>query len=146
MAARRRWPRLCRSGGFPASDGSTYADFFEPTNGVVPFPGWEPFEGPDSADLGQKAKDRFADQAVPVPAAVTKGLVHLADERRYDVPVVLICPEYSVQDAQAWLAAGQMPELTKARQVDFVDIDSGHWPMLSRPQELAQLLAGLTQA
>src|SRR5699024_2747306 len=34
-------------GGMPASDGTTYADFFEPVDGQVPFPGWKVFEGPD---------------------------------------------------------------------------------------------------
>ena len=34
-----------------------------------------------------------------------------------------------------------MPELAKARQVDYADIDSGHWPMFTRPAELAALLA-----
>ncbi|MGC0273872.1 alpha/beta fold hydrolase [Pseudactinotalea sp. Z1739] len=130
-------------GGFPAADGGTYADFFEPTNGQVPFPGWEAFEGPDSADLDQAAKDRFSAAAIPVPGTVTKGVVHLRDERRYAVPVVLVCPEYSAEDAEAWLKAGEMPELTKAEQVAFVDIDSGHWPMLTRPGELAQILSTL---
>src|SRR3954468_6232905 len=38
-------------GGFPSVDGSPYADFFELTDGAMPFPGWDPFEGPDAADL-----------------------------------------------------------------------------------------------
>ncbi|MFD5408195.1 alpha/beta hydrolase, partial [Streptomyces griseorubiginosus] len=27
------------------------------------------------------------------------------------------------------------------RHLDFVDIDSGHWPMFTKPAELARLLA-----
>ena len=42
-------------GGFPAKNGSRYADFFEIVEGVMPFPGWEPFDGPDSADLDAAA-------------------------------------------------------------------------------------------
>ena len=38
-------------GGFPSANGSRYAAFFDAADGVMPFPGWEPFEGPDSADL-----------------------------------------------------------------------------------------------
>jgi hypothetical protein len=33
-------------GGFPSTDGETYANFFEPVAGAVAFPGWGPFEGP----------------------------------------------------------------------------------------------------
>ncbi|WP_158842842.1 alpha/beta fold hydrolase [Saccharothrix deserti] len=128
-------------GGFPAADGRPYADFFEPENGVMPFPGWEPFEGPDSADLDETARRSFEAAAVPVPEGVTKGVVRLADERRFDVPVVLVCPEFSPAQAQEWIGAGDVPELAKAKHVEFIDIDSGHWPMVTKPAELARILA-----
>ena len=128
-------------GGFPATDGSTYADFFEPVGGQVAFPGWDFFEGPDSADLDEGGKARFAMEAIAVPEAVTRGVVHLTDERRYSVPILMVCPEYSVQDAKAWVQAGELPEVARAEQVDYVDIDSGHWPMLTRPAEFARILA-----
>ncbi|MFC0107595.1 alpha/beta fold hydrolase [Kibdelosporangium aridum] len=125
-------------GGFPAADGTPYADFFEPADGVMPFPGWAAFEGPDSADLDGEAKRRFASAAIPVPEGVTKGVVRLTDERRFDVPIVVICPEFSPADAQQWISAGQIPELAKAKHVEFTDIDSGHWPMITQPRLLAE--------
>ena len=128
-------------GGFPSADGQPYADFFEVKDGVMPFPGWDAFEGPDSADLDEEAKRAFASAAIPVPEGVTRGMVRLSDERRFDVPVVLVCPEFSPAQAQAWISAGDVPELAKARRVEFVDIDSGHWPMITQPAELARLLA-----
>jgi pimeloyl-ACP methyl ester carboxylesterase len=130
-------------GGFPSADGELYADFFEPKDGVMPFPGWGPFEGPDSADLDEEARRGIASAAIPVPEGVTRGVVRLADERRFDVPVVLVCPEFSPVQAQEWISAGEMPELAKAKHLDLVDIDSGHWPMFSRPIELARLLAAV---
>lgn len=135
--------RVVLLGGFPAADGRPYADFFEPVDGVMPFPGWGPFEGPDSADLDEEAKARIAAATVPVPQGVSKGVVRLGDERRFAVPVTLLCPEYSPEDAKAWIADGQLPELAVAQRLSFVDIDSGHWPMLSRPAELARLLDGI---
>lgn len=131
-------------GGFPAGDGSTYADFFEPVDGLMPFPGWAPFDGPDSADLDEDARRAFEAAAVPVPEGVTKGVVRLADERRFEVPVVLICPEYSPDQAREWIAAGDIPELGAVKQVEYVDIDSGHWPMATKPAELARLIAAAT--
>ncbi len=128
-------------GGFPSADGEPYADFFEVKDGVMPFPGWDPFDGPDSADLDEETRCRFAAAAIPVPEGVTKGVVRLADARRYDVPVVLVCPEFSPAQAQEWIDAGDVPELAKAKHLDFVDIDSGHWPMVSKPIELARILA-----
>jgi pimeloyl-ACP methyl ester carboxylesterase len=130
-------------GGFPSADGETYADFFPPKDGAVPFPGWEPFEGADSADLDDAAKRAIASAAIPVPEAVTRGVLKLTDERRFDVPVVLICPEFSPAQAKEWIDNGEVPELAKAKKVSYVDIDSGHWPMFSAPAELARLLAEL---
>lgn len=132
-------------GGFPAADGQTYADFFEPVDGAVAFPGWEPFAGPDSDDLDEQARGVIEAHATPVPAQVTRGIVTLTDQRRYAVPVVMICPEYSPDDARAWVASGDLPELAAAKSVDYVDIDSGHWPMVSKPQELARLLADVAR-
>lgn len=128
-------------GGFPSADGELYADFFETKDGVVPFPGWDPFVGPDSADLDKVARRSMASAAIPVPEGVTKGVVRLTDERRFDVPVVLVCPEFSPAQAQEWIDAGDVPELAQAKHLELVNIDSGHWPMFSRPIELARLLA-----
>lgn len=128
-------------GGFPTSDGKPYADFFELRDGVMPFPGWEPFEGPDSADLDEEARRTFAATAIPVPEGVAKGVVRLTDERRFDVPVVVVCPEFTPAQAQEWISAGDVPELARVKHLDFVDLDSGHWPMLTKPAELAGLLA-----
>jgi pimeloyl-ACP methyl ester carboxylesterase len=128
-------------GGFPASDGTRYADFFACTDGAMPFPGWAEFEGPDSVDLDEEAKRSFESAAIPVPEGVAKGVVHLSDDRRLAVPVVLICPEFSPAQARDWVDGGESPELAGAAQVTYVDIDSGHWPMVTRPAELAGLLA-----
>lgn len=127
-------------GGFPSTDGETYFDLFPTDDGVMAFPGWAPFEGADAADLDQAARDRIAAGAVPVPEGVSKGVVRLADDRRFDVPVLLVCPEYSPDQAQEWIDAGDVPELSRAAQVGFVEIDSGHWPMVTRPEELARIL------
>jgi pimeloyl-ACP methyl ester carboxylesterase len=128
-------------GGFPTSDGGRYADFFPVVDGGMPFPGWEPFEGPDAADLDDDARRAFEARAVPVPEGVAHGVVHLRDERRYAVPVVVVCPEFPPDDARAWVASGDVPELARAARVSYVNVDSGHWPMLTQPTELARVLA-----
>ncbi|KAA0940433.1 alpha/beta fold hydrolase [Streptomyces apricus] len=144
LAADRRPERLAKValiGGVPTVDGQPYADFFAVRDGVVPFPGWGPFEGPDAADLDDAARREVAAAAVPVPEGVAKATVRLTDERRFGVPTVLVCPEFTPAQAREWIDAGDVPELAQAKHVDFADIDSGHWPMISRPVELARILA-----
>ncbi len=133
--------RVAVIGGWPSPDGELYADFFEMQDGCMPFPGWGPFEGADSADLDDSAKRDIEAAALPVPEAVARGVVRLTDERRYDIPVLLICPEFSPAEAKEWVAAGDLPELAKIKHLDYADIDSGHWPMFTRPSELAAILA-----
>lgn len=127
-------------GGYPVSDGDAYADFFEPTGDAVPFPGWETFAGPDSDDMDDEAKALFDAIAVPVPVAVTRGVVHLRDERRYGVRSVLVCPEFSPAQAREWIDSGDVPELARIHDLELVDLDSGHWPMFTQPRRLAELL------
>jgi pimeloyl-ACP methyl ester carboxylesterase len=128
-------------GGFPAADGERYAASFETDDGVVPFPGWSAFEGPDSADLDEDARGSIEAAMIPVPAAVTQGVVRLRDERRHDVPVLLVCPEFTPAEVRGWIDSGDLPELSRVTALDLVDIDSGHWPMFSAPAELARILA-----
>lgn len=128
-------------GGMPSPDGETYADFFEPDGDAVPFPGWEPFAGPDSDDMSDALKASVAARAHPVPLAVARGTVRLTDPRRHDVPLTLVCPEFSQAQAKEWIDAGEVPEYAKATRLELVDIDSGHWPMFTKPAELARILA-----
>src|SRR5580765_1726968 len=133
-------------GGFPHADGEPYAPFFETFDDVMPFPGWGPFEGPDSADLDEDTRQRMAAAAIPVPGPVSKGIVRLTDERRYAVPVALICPEFSPEQAKEWVDTGELPELSSAEYVAYVDIESGHWPMVTGPEELARILGEVAEA
>ena len=128
-------------GGFPSRGRRGLRRLLrQPATARCPSRAGSEFEGPDSADLDDAAKQAIASAAIPVPEGVTRGVVRLADERRYDVPVALVCPEFTPAQAREWVEQGEVPELAKARTVSFVDIDSGHWPMVTRA-ELAQLRA-----
>lgn len=133
-------------GGFPSTEGEAYADFFEPVDGAMPFPGWEKFEGPDSDDMSEELKQRLLGEMLPVPVGVTRGEVHWTSEARHGVPVALICPEFGPAEAQEWIDAGDLPELGAATALQLVDIDSGHWPMYTQPAELARIIAKAAEA
>lgn len=132
-------------GGFPATGEGAYADFFEPDGDAVPFPGWEPFAGPDSDDMSPELKAEVAAGTHPVPVGVTTGIVRWTDERRHGVPLTLICPEFSPAQAREWIESGDVPELADATALELVDLDSGHWPMFTQPAALAALLDEATR-
>ena len=132
-------------GGFPATHDSAYADFFEPDGDGVPFPGWEPFAGPDSDDMSPELKAEVAARTHPVPVGVTKGTVRWTDERRHGVPLTLVCPEFTPTQAREWIESGDVPELADATALELVDLDSGHWPMFTQPAALAALLDEATR-
>jgi pimeloyl-ACP methyl ester carboxylesterase len=133
-------------GGFPSSDGKPYAPFFDLIDDAMPFPGWDPFEGPDTADLDDETKRALAAKAIPVPGGVARAIVRYTDVRRFDIPVVAICPEFSPAQAREWIDAGEVPELAQAKHLSLADIDSGHWPMVTQPDELARLIAVAAKA
>ena len=146
LAAERRPEKVARVafiGGMPTGEGDPYAPFFPVADGVVPFPGWEPFTGPDSDDLDDATKEQVAANAHPVPEGVVMAPVAYGGTARHGVPAVEICPEFSPEDAKGWVEGGQAPELAAAESLEYVDIDSGHWPMFSKPDELARVIADL---
>jgi pimeloyl-ACP methyl ester carboxylesterase len=68
----------------------------------------------------------------------------LSDDRRYDVPATVIACEFSAEMMRGWMTAGHpyVSELAKIRDLEFVDLPTGHWPQLTRPRELASAILG----
>jgi pimeloyl-ACP methyl ester carboxylesterase len=108
-------------------------------NGEVPLPDWSEFDEEDLVDLGDDLREKFRSIAIPEPVRVTSDKQTLSDPRRYDVPVTVICCEFSTEMMRAWLAAGNsfVAELAKVKDVELVDLPTGHWPQFTRPRELA---------
>lgn len=131
-------------GGMPATDGAAYADFFPTVAGGMPFPGWEPFAGPDSDDLSEAQRNYLESVARPVPTGVSQATVTYTNEARKQVTNAMLCPEYSPEDAQAWIDAGDIPELT-GLETRLVNLDTGHWPMTSAPDVLADAIDALAR-
>jgi len=107
-------------------------------DGEIPLPDWSVFDAPDLVDLDREA---FAARALPTPARVATDPQQLSDERRYDVPVTVICCEFSPEELQEWMAGGFAPELARIKDVSYVHLPTGHWPQFTRPRELAALLS-----
>jgi pimeloyl-ACP methyl ester carboxylesterase len=139
-----RVARAVYIGGWPTPDGQSVAGGFATEDGDLPMPAFSDFDDADLTDLDEAGQAAFRDRAIPSPAHLTTDLQRLADERRYDVPTTVVCPEFRATDLQQWIADGEPPvaELTRIREIEYVDLPTGHWPQFTKPADLAQLMLG----
>ncbi len=136
-----RVARAVYVGGFPAADGEQLLGGLPAENGEVPMPDWaEMGEEANIVDFDEEALAAFYADAIPAPEGVLAGQVRLSDERRYDVPVTAVCPEYPADDLRGWVEGGQVSELAQIHHVEYVDLPGGHWPQLTQPDKLADVL------
>lgn len=112
---------------------------------LIPLPTWEEFETrfPASlAGLGPDEQARFRAQARPQPAGTWRGrLVRENVDATRSVPKTLISSSFPlavvrqlIAEGHPWFAELGTPEWS------FEELPTGHWPMFSRPEELARLL------
>ncbi len=146
LAVAARADRVARAiyvAGFPAVEGVPFAGDYEAKDGVIPLPEWSEFDEVDLRDLGEAGQEALGAYAVPTPERMVRDIPHYAgDERRHDVPVTVIATEFSSEDLLSWIAEGAPPvqEFTRIEDVTYVDIPTGHWPMLTRPDELTEAI------
>ena len=137
-----RIARLVLIGGFPAVPGEALAAGFATVGADLPLPDLDTFDEADLRDLDPAALEEFRRRAVPSPARLTTDVAQLTDARRYEVPVTVVCPEFTAQDLREWIEEGEaaVSELPRIRQLSLVDLPTGHWPQFTRPAELARLI------
>jgi pimeloyl-ACP methyl ester carboxylesterase len=141
-----RVARVVYVGGFPLADGEGDPGGYPAVGGEVPLPDWSDFDDADLVDLDDETRAEFRERAVPSPAGVTGDPQRLSDERRYDVPITVICTEFTSQMLQGWIDRGLAPvqELPNISEVEYVDLPTGHWPQFTRPDELARIITQRT--
>ena len=109
----------------------------------MPLPSPAELEEEENLDgLTDEQLERFRRLAVPEPGGVLREAPRLTNDARLDVPSTAICTGFTsdqykaaVKEGYAWL--GGFAEL---RDVRWVDLPTSHWPMWSRPEELAAVI------
>jgi pimeloyl-ACP methyl ester carboxylesterase len=126
----------------PLGDGGVINDAFPADNGDVPLPDWSLFDEEDLIDLDEEQRARFRERAIPAPVHVASDPQQLTDERRYEVPITVISCEFPSAMLRELLEQGHsyVQELAKIRDVDYIDLPTGHWPQFTRPKELGQAI------
>jgi pimeloyl-ACP methyl ester carboxylesterase len=119
------------------------------TAAELPLPSPEKLAEEENLDgLTEEQLERFRRRAVPQPGGVLRDAPELTNDGRLDVPSTVICTGFTservkgfVKEGYAWLGG-----LAELRDVTYVDLPTSHWPMWSRPQELAAIIGDVAKA
>lgn len=126
----------------PVSDGYAMAADLE---GDLPLEAmWdEELEQGSMRDLSEAQLATFRERAVPEPGGVLRTPVELRDDRRLDVPGTIVCTAFDAEAYRSYAEQGMgfLSGILHHRALTFVDLPTGHWPMWSRPAELADVIA-----
>jgi pimeloyl-ACP methyl ester carboxylesterase len=121
-----------------------FADVEKPMN-------WADITEEENLDgLSDEQKATFRERAVPVPGSLIREGAELTNDARRDIPSTLIATGFSAADYQKY--AAEHPEwaflagLGELRNVEYIDLPTSHWPMWSKPRELAEIIAGVAGA
>jgi pimeloyl-ACP methyl ester carboxylesterase len=111
---------------------------------------WKAIEEEENLDgLSDEQKETFRRRAVPEPGGVLREGATLTNDARRDIPSTIICTgfpsdqikAYAKEHDWAWLAG-----VAELRDVTWVDLPTSHWPMWSRPRELAAIIGDVAKA
>ncbi len=111
---------------------------------------WASVEEEENLDgLTEAQKQTFRERAVPEPAAMLRETVELTNDARRHIPSTFICTGFSAADYQRyaaehpeWAFLAGIPELT---DTSWVDLPTSHWPMWSRPADLARIIGDVAR-
>lgn len=115
-----------------------------------PLPDWDDLmaDGNSIDGLDEAALASFRERAVPQPGNVMREGFELTNPARLRIPSTVICTSATIDQVKGWMAAGapfvaELANLTGP--VEWVDLPTGHWPMWSRPGDLAAELIQAAQ-
>ena len=115
----------------------------------LPLPSPEDLAESENLDgLSEEQLETFRQRAVPQPGGVLREGAELTNEARLDIPSTIICTGFPSDQVKAY-AQEQNPAwlrgLAELHDVTWVDLPTSHWPMWSRPQELADVIGDVAR-
>jgi len=112
-------------------------------------PSREELEAEENLDgLTEEQLETFRRRAVPEPGAALREGSELTNDARLDVPSTVVCTGFTSEQIKATAEEGYawLGGLTELRDVTWVDLPTSHWPMWSRPRELAGIIGDVANA
>ena len=109
----------------------------------------EELEANENLDgLTEEQLETFRRRAVPEPGAALREAAELTNDARVDVPSTVVCTGFTSEQYKDAVKEGYpfLAGLTELRDVTWIDLPTSHWPMWSRPQELAGIIGDVAKA
>jgi pimeloyl-ACP methyl ester carboxylesterase len=105
-------------------------------------------EGENLDGLSEEQLATFRERAVAEPGGVLREALELTNEARLDIPTTVICTAYTSEDYRKYAKEGYgwLAGLNEVRDIIWVDLPTSHWPMWSRPRELAEIIGNVAKA
>ena len=93
--------------------------------------------------LSTEVLERFRSKAVPEPGPVLRQPLELTNNERRMVKTTLVCCSISSVQVLELARAGNpmFAEVANLEHLDVLDLPTGHWPMWSRPRDLAEAIS-----
>jgi len=112
---------------------------------------WASIEKEENLDgLSEEQKETFRQRGVPVPGGVLREKVELTNDARRDIPSTLICTGFTAEEYQKYAAETPPPSflagIQELRNATWIDLPTSHWPMWSRPKDLAAIIGDVAHA
>ncbi|TFC92353.1 alpha/beta fold hydrolase [Cryobacterium sp. TMT4-31] len=127
----------------PVATGSVYAPDLPEGMEELPLPPFDVLAQQASLEgLSAEVLERFRARAVPEPGPVLRQPVELTNDARRTVRTTLVCCSLPSAQVLELARAGHamFAEVANLEHLDVVDLPTGHWPMWSRPGDLAKTI------
>ena len=109
---------------------------------------WEELAAEENLDgLSEQQLETFRQRAAPEPGGVLRESPELSNDARLDIPTTAIATGYTSDQYKDAIGQGQtwLGGFAELRNVTWVDLPTSHWPMWSRPRELAEIIGDVAR-
>jgi pimeloyl-ACP methyl ester carboxylesterase len=111
---------------------------------------WDEIAEEENLDgISEAQLQTFRDRAIPEPGGVLREAAELTNDARRAIPSTIIATGFTSEAYQTY--AKEHPEwpflagLSDLRDITWVDLPTSHWPMWSRPKELAAIIGDVAR-
>lgn len=143
--APERFERVIYIDSTPPAAGFAVNPGLDPALREWELPPWSELEEDEGTldGLDEAMLATFRARAVSEPATLAAVPLKLSDRtERLSIPTTIVCNSFTAEVAKRFRDAGEELMFAELARInaEYLDLPTGHWPMFSKPAELAELI------